>query len=95
MAAGGVGNLVFKGRGTMNKDNYRKILGGNLAPSVEKKSLGKFWGFQQDNHLKHPAKQVKDWLLFCFYFLFLASNNSYHLSEVSLNIIRYYQLNIY
>ena len=64
MAAGEVGNLVFI-EGTMNKDDYLKILRDNLSPSVEKLGLDQSWVFQKDNDPKHTAKLVKEWLLYC------------------------------
>ena len=42
----------------MRKEDYIRILDGNVKESTEKLQLGHNWKYQQDNDLKHTAKVV-------------------------------------
>ena len=63
MAASGLGNLVFI-EGIMDHRQYLRILRDNLRISAERLGLGNRWVFQQDNHPKHTAHVVREWILY-------------------------------
>ncbi|KAG2456820.1 TC1A transposase, partial [Polypterus senegalus] len=61
-AASGTGYLDCV-QGIMKSENYQKILGRNVGPSVRKLGLRqRSWVFQQDNDPKHTSKSTQKWL---------------------------------
>ena len=48
--------------GTMNSNDYQKILRENVPPSVRYLRLGRGWILQEDNDPKHTSKSTQDWL---------------------------------
>lgn len=60
-SAKGLGSLI-KIDGIMKKEDYLKILQGDLKDSAKKLKLGRHWTFQQDNDPKHTSKIVTAWL---------------------------------
>ena len=61
-AASGTGCLDCV-QGIMKSEDYQKILGRNVGPSVRKLGLRpRSWVFQQDNDPKHTSKSTQKWM---------------------------------
>ena len=61
-AASGTGCLDCV-QGIMKSEDYQKILGRNVGPSVRKLGLcPRSWVFQQDNDPKHTSKSTQKWM---------------------------------
>ena len=61
-AASGTGCLDCV-QGIMKSEDYQKILGSNIGPSVRKLGLRpRSWVFQQDKDPKHTSKSTQKWM---------------------------------
>ena len=56
------GTGLVRIEGNMNRAKYRQILDENLIQSAQDLRLGQRFTLQQDNHPKHTAKSMQEWL---------------------------------